>query len=322
MGRSLRLVALAAGLGVLLTVPPALPAFWLRVLTGIWLWAALSQSWNIIGGYTGYLNFGHGAFFGIGAYVTALGMNELGLPFAATLPLGGLLTTLLAAAIGIPTLRLRGPYFAIATWAFGEMVKQAALVLEFTGGPHGIQVDSPLNDTLVYYITFGAFLLTMAATWWLLERAPFGQKLQAIRENEMAAESLGIDTTRVKLQAFALSAFFPGVLGGIYTYWITFIHPQSVLDVSVTDQMVVMVLLGGLGTYWGPVLGAGILWLLNRVIWAYWGESVFYLVLLGLAVCAVVLYLPDGIVGLFEGRRGGRWRENARYLLRRLGVGA
>jgi len=303
-----------------MATPALVSSFWLRVGIGILLWSALSQSWNIIGGYTGYLNFGHGAFFGIGAYATALGMNELDLPFLATLPLGGLLTSLLAIVIGYPTLRLRGAYFAIATWAFAEMVKQLALILPFTGGPHGIQVDTPLNDILVYYLMLAGFLITMLVSWYLLERAPFGQKLQAIRENEIAAESLGIDTTRIKIQAFALSAFFPGMLGGIYTYWISFIHPQSVLDASVTDQLIVMTLLGGLGSFWGPAMGASILWLINRVIWSYWGESPIYLVMLGLTVCLIVLYLPDGLVGLMQGRRGGRWRDNARYLLRRFGV--
>lgn len=306
---------------VLLTAPYLLPEFWLRVLIGICLWAGLAQSWNIIGGYTGYLNFGHGAFFGIGAYATALGMGRLGLPLAVTLVLGGLLTTAVALVIGMPTLRLRGPYFAIATWAFAEMVKQLALVLPFTGGAYGAQLVTPLNDPLVYYLMFGMLLVTMGTTWWLMERSGFGYRLRAIREHEVAAETLGIDTTIAKLQAFGLSAFFPGVFGGIYAYWISFVHPQSVLDALITDQMVVMVLLGGLGTFYGPLVGATILWLLNRVIWTYWGESVIYLTLLGLAVCLVVLYLPNGVVGLWEGpRRGGTWRNNLRQILGRLGV--
>lgn len=306
---------------VLLAAPYALPEFWLRVLIGICLWAGLAQSWNIIGGYTGYLNFGHGAFFGIGAYATALGMTRLGLPLAVTLVLGGLLTMAVALVIGVPTLRLRGPYFAIATWAFAEMVKQLALVLPFTGGAYGAQIVTPLNDALVYYVMFGMLLVTMGTTWWLMERSAFGYRLRAIREHEVAAETLGIDTTTAKLHAFVLSAFFPGVFGGIYAYWISFVHPHSVLDALITDQMVVMVLLGGLGTFYGPLVGATVLWLLNRVIWTYWGDSVTYMTLLGLAVCLVVLYLPNGVVGLWEGRRGGgAWRDNLRHILGRLGV--
>lgn len=196
-------------LALLLAAPSLLPGFWLRVLIGIAMWAGLAQSWNIIGGYTGYLNFGHGAFFGMGAYVTAIGMTQLGLPLAVTLLLGGLLAAAAAVAIGIPTLRLKGAYFAIATWAFSEMVKQLALVLPVTGGAEGIRVPSPLNDTLVYYLMVGMLVLIMAGTWWLLERSAFGYRLRAIREHEVAAETLGIDTTLAKIQAFALRPSSP-----------------------------------------------------------------------------------------------------------------
>ncbi|HUL30543.1 MAG TPA: branched-chain amino acid ABC transporter permease, partial [Thermodesulfobacteriota bacterium] len=137
---------------ILLILPWTLPALWVRIATEILMWAGLAQSWNIIGGYTGYLSFGHGAFFGVGAYVTGIAMIHLGCPFAAGLFLSGIFAVLLAVVIGYPTLRLRGAYFAIATWAFGEMIRQIATLLEITGGAFGMQLPAFLDPSFFYYV--------------------------------------------------------------------------------------------------------------------------------------------------------------------------
>jgi branched-chain amino acid transport system permease protein len=144
--------------------------------------------------------------------------------------------------------------------------------------------------------------LTYLTTYLLLERARFGYRLLAIREHEEAAEMVGVDTVSIKIQAFALSAFFPGVLGGINAYWVTYIHPDSVLGAQLTDFMVVMAFLGGIGSLWGPLLGAIVVQLVQRVLWLVWGEGTFYLVIIGAAICAVVLFIPNGLIGLLEGR--------------------
>ncbi|MBI3003698.1 MAG: branched-chain amino acid ABC transporter permease, partial [candidate division NC10 bacterium] len=246
-----------------------------------------------------YLNFGHGAFFGVGAYVTAIAMVHAGLPFGAGLLLGGCASAALAAFIGLPTLRLRGAYFAIATWAFAEMIRQVALLLEVTGGAFGMRVPGLLDPNFFYYVMWAAVAGTCAITYGLMERSRMGYKLRAIREQEEAAETLGVATTRLKLAAFALSATFPGVLGGIYGYWTTYIHPDSVLAGSVTDQMVVMVLLGGLGTAVGPILGAVLLQAVSRFLWLQMEQSVLYIIFIGLVICVVVQLLPDGLVGLW-----------------------
>jgi branched-chain amino acid transport system permease protein len=307
--RPLRLPALGAFLLLTLLAPFALNPFWLRILTEILLWIGLAVSWNIIGGYTGYLNFGHGAFFGVGAYVTAIAMVHAGLPFGAGLLLGGLASAALAAFIGLPTLRLRGAYFAIATWAFAEMIRQVALLLEVTGGAFGMRVPGLLDPNFFYYVMWAAVAGTCAITYGLMERSRMGYKLRAIREQEEAAETLGVATTRLKLAAFALSATFPGVLGGIYGYWTTYIHPDSVLSGSVTDQIVVMALLGGLGTAVGPILGAVLLQAVSRFLWLQMEQSVLYIVFIGLVICVVVQLLPDGLVGFWarlrRPQRGG-----------------
>ncbi len=270
---------------------------WIRIGTEILMWAALAQSWNIIGGYTGYLDFGHGAFFGIGSYVTGLMMLS-GWPFGIGLVVSGIFASLLAVVIGWPTLRLRGAYFAIATWAFGEMIRQIATILDFTGGAFGLQLPSFLNLPYFYYVMLLVTAMTYLTTHLLLERARFGYKLLAIREHEEAAEMVGVNTVSIKIQAFALSAFFPGILGGIYAYWVTYIHPDSVLGAQLTDFMVVMAFLGGIGSLWGPLLGAIVVQLIQRVLWLFWGEGTFYLVIIGVAICAVVLFIPNGLLGL------------------------
>ena len=293
-------------LGLLIFISLVYPWFatplWIRIGTEVLMWAGLAQSWNIIGGYTGYLSFGHGAFFGLGAYVTGLMMVKFGWPFGIGLVFSGIFASLLAVIIGYPTLRLRGAYFAIATWAFGEMVRQIATILDFTGGAFGLQLPSFLNLQYFYYVMLCVTGLTYLTTHLFLERARFGYKLLAIREHEEAAEMIGVNTVSIKIQAFALSAFFPGVLGGIYAYWVTYIHPDSVLGAQLTDFMVVMAFLGGIGSLWGPFLGAIVVQLVQRILWLFWGEGTFYLVIIGAAICAVVLFIPNGLIGLMESR--------------------
>lgn len=303
-GVALGMVALAA-----LAAPLFLSPFWVRIATGAFMWVALAQSWNIIGGYAGYLNFGHGAFFGVGAYATAILMTHYGVPALPAWLASGFLSAGLALAVGVPTLRLKGAYFAIATWAFAEMIMQTSKVLTITGGPYGMRLPPLLDERFFYYAMLAAMALTLAVVYWGVERSMFGYRLKAIRENEQAAETLGIATTATKLRAFTLSAFFPGIIGGIYAYWITYIHPESVLGALITDRMVIMVLLGGIGTFVGPVIGGIVLALMERIIWLVWGETAIYIVIVGAVICLVVLYMPSGIVGLLQGRAGRRARR-------------
>ncbi len=293
---------LAAVAAVLVTLPLWLSAYWVRIATGVLMWAGLACSWNIVGGYAGYINFGHGAFFGIGAYSTAILMGDrFALPFLPTVPVGLVVAAAVAAAIGAPTLRLRGAYFAIATWAFAEVLFEVATLLEITGGTGGLSLPPLLDERFFYYAMLAAAAATYALCYWLLERSRFGYRLKALRDHEIAAETMGIDTATAKVQAFALSAAIAAVFGSIYAYWVTFIDPPSVLGGDLTDQMVVMVLLGGLGHPWGPAVGAAALYLINRFFWATWGDTAAYIAVLGLVIAAVVLFLPDGLISLWRG---------------------
>jgi branched-chain amino acid transport system permease protein len=246
----------------------------------------------------GYTSFGHGAFFGIGAYITALLMTSLNVPFFAAIIIAGILTYIFSAIIGYPTLRLSGTYFAIGTWAFAEMMRQLILVIPATGGPYGLRLPVMLNENFFYFLMLGLAVLTLAFTYFVFEKSSFGLKVEAVREEETAAKTLGLDTVSVKVQTFAISAMFAGVFGGAYGYWITYIHPDSVLGAKIADMMVVMVLMGGIGTVLGPVIGAIVLAIIDKLMWVTWGDSPAYLIVLGLAICMVVLFMPEGLLSL------------------------
>jgi len=158
----------------------------------------------------------------------------------------------------------------------------------------------------------GASAIAYAVCYLLLERSKFGFKVKAVRDNEIAARAQGINTNLVKIQAFMLSAVIPAVLGGINAYWITFINPQSVLNTLITDQLVVMVLVGGLGHAWGPALGAAAMFLLQEQLRVSYGETTAYIIIVGAIVMLIVLFLPDGLVSL--GRRARRMRLIRQYL--------
>jgi len=305
-------VVLVVGAIILPYVAPS--TFWVRLGTELIMWIALAQSWNMIGGYTGLISFGQCAFFGIGAYVMAL-LIERGWAFAPALLPALVVPALLAGVIGLPTLRLRGAYFAIATWAFAEFVRQAALVVDVTGGSTGMRVRLILDERSIYYIMLGAALLWLGLAWWLLESRPFGLRLRAIRDHDVAAEMLGIATTQVKMQAFILSAAVAGVFGGLYGVWITFLHPDSALSQGIVDEMVVMTMLGGIGTFVGPLVGAPVLYAIKKILWVVWSDNFGYLVVIGALVVIVVLFMPDGVTGLFAGRKPTlRPLENLRRL--------
>jgi len=302
---------------VVVTVPFWTDDYWTRIFTGVAMWSALAMSWNVMGGYAGYISFGQVAFFGIGAYTTALLMQQgHDWNFFATLPVGAVLAGILAVVIGWPVLRLRGAYFAIATWAMAEAFLQIATAAGFTGGSSGLTLPINASTSFFYYAMLIPAIVTFVLCWLLLERSRFGYRVKAVRDHEAAAESVGIDTTRVKIQAFVFSAVIPGVFGGIFAYWITFINPTSVLAGDITDQMVVMALVGGLGRIWGPVLGATLLYLVNQQFIATFGATTAYIAVIGGLLALIVLFLPDGLISVFS--RGRRMALSRQLLVRLL----
>jgi branched-chain amino acid transport system permease protein len=307
--RDRRLAAAIVVFAALLLVPAVLrDTFFLRVATEAIMWIGLALAFDVLAGYTGYLNFGHSAFFGIGAYATAILMTQARWPFLAALAAGGVVAAVAAVVAGIPTLRLRGAYFAIATWALARGIQQLALMMTITGGPDGMRLPPFLHPQFFYYAMLGVVGATFFVLWFLLERAPFGLKLKAVREDEQGAKALGLDPTRLKIQAFVLSAVPTAIIGGVFAYWVTFIDPASTLGDLVSDQALVMVVFGGMGTLVGPVIGAVLIFAFKTVFWAYLAEyEVLYLIILGAVIALSVVFLPDGVLGA-RLRRGARGR--------------
>jgi branched-chain amino acid transport system permease protein len=285
--------------------------YFLRIATLIVFWIAMAGTWNISCGYTGYVDFGPVVYFGIGAYATAISMTRLGISFFPAVGIGGLAAMAVSIPIGFTTLRLRGAYFAIATFAFAESMKQVALEFDRTfgvslfEGSHGLTLPIGDHQNAFFFYSILAVALGAMLTQYWIERSRFGLGLKAINEAEDAAETTGVNTTGVKLQAYAVSALFRGMLGGIEAYWITYITPADVFNVHKTVQMVIMSLLGGMGTFLGPVVGGSLLTVLYEVLGTTFVE--YYLILVGAIIVLIIVVMPRGIVGTLKAWKGLRF---------------
>jgi len=297
-------------LAVLLAVLPAfgLEGYRLRLLALVFMGIALAGCWNLMSGYTGYIDFGPVTYFGAGAYTTALFMIRLDLPFVLSLIFSGIICAFLALWIGLAALRIRGAYFAIATFAAAEALKQIVLEgdrvagIEFFGGSHGLTLPVPPPSEFFYYFLLG-FMVLVTGTSLYLERSKFGYGLRAIRGSEQAAELSGVPTLSLKIKAYILSSSLIGCIGGLEAYWLTYIIPDDVFNVMRTIQMVIMTLLGGMGTVWGPLIGASFLTLVAEFLGTKFVYD--YLTLLGIVIIIVILLLPRGIMSLVKFKRGG-----------------
>ncbi len=297
LGVVLGVVVLASAVGL----PAVASTYYIRLVTGIFMFAVLASGWNLVGGYAGYPDFGAAAFLGVGAYTTGVLMARVGVPFAPALLAGGLLAVLAAVLMGAVLLRLRGHYFAIATLGFMLVLQQLAANLELTGGGSGMNLPVARSFTIFYYWMLGVLALAVAAGA-ALPRLRAGYAIAAIRENQEAAEGLGIAPLPYKILAYAGSAFFFGLVGGVYAYWFTFIDPPTVFNVDFAIQAIVMTLFGGPGTALGPVAGAVLLKSLDTVLT---NVSVFlHNVFFGALVCLLVIFAPRGLADLLRARGG------------------
>jgi branched-chain amino acid transport system permease protein len=295
----MRPVALALPIvAVLAMLPALLSGYHVSFLIQVFMWIALAGSWNIISGFTGYVSFGHVAFFGIGTYTAALLITKAGWHWLPAGLAGSIPAMVLALVIGYPCLRLKGPYFAISMLGLNEVVRALVSYFEgFTGGGSGISLP-PIVATVPVYYAMGAVALTVPLVTYFIITSRFGLRLLSIREDELAAEAMGINTARHKLYAFLLSAAFPGIVGGFYAWYASHIEPMSVFPLITTITMIIMCLLGGSGTVLGPVLGAVLLSIFQEMVWArfLWVHQA----LLGTLIVAVVLLMPRGILGILR----------------------
>lgn len=289
------LIALGALGLVLALLPPALNVYLRSFALFTMMYVVLALSWNIISGFTGYTSFGHVIFYGIGAYACAILVADHGWHWLPTLLVAAGVAAGVGVALGYPVLRLRGPYFAIAMLGAAEGMRVIATVWDgLTHGGLGISLPSVENSIATYYAMLGLMLITILVAY-AVGHSRFGIRLNAIREDEVAAEALGINATAYKLAAFALSAVFPAVAGGIQSYKVLYIDPQSVFFVQITIAMALMSMLGGKGTVIGPILGAVLLYTAQELTWVNFPTA--HLIAYGLFIVIVARFMPRGLVG-------------------------
>jgi branched-chain amino acid transport system permease protein len=288
-------------LGVLIALPlVGLSSYTMHILVLVLMWTTIGMSWNLLGGYCGQVSFGHAAYFGVGAYSAGI----LYLKFQASawwgIPLSVLVVGAFAFILGYIVLKLRGPFFALATLASGEVLRISAENMNWlTNGSLGILIQERtwVQKTQYYYI-----ILAITALSFLLVRKLVGSKwgyyFVAIREDQDAAESLGIDTTLYKTIALVVSAVLTGICGAFYTSYMGFIDPNIVFalhDISIITIMIVMI--GGVATQWGPLVGAGIMVLLAEWIRAIPGLGAAHQTFFGILLIVIIIFLSNGIVG-------------------------
>ena len=282
-------------------------------LNDLWnmaFFVVLASAWNLLGGFAGQVSLGYSAFVGIGAYTTVLLANAGWSPWL-TLPVGAALAVAFSVVVGLPTFRLRGPYFTIATIGVGEAVRVIASGLEFTGGSSGLRMPASTFDfTANYYAMAALALVTLALVAWLQQHA-FGLALEAIRQDIDAAEALGVHSTRAKLQAHAISAALVAIAGGLFAINFQYISPGSVFDFRLSLTIVLMPIVGGMGTIIGPVLGALLFSYLQIKLLASPMLRDSYLFIYGGLLIVVMLFEPRGIMGLWERLIGLRPRRPA-----------
>lgn len=279
-----------------------LPAFGSDYMLGIGFtlscWIALVQSWTVLSAMAGYVSLGHVVFCGLGAYVVALSWGVLPLPLA--LALAGAVAGLFALLVGMPVLRVRGPYFVILTFGLAELVKYVVIIIESRLGEFSRLMFGAPDLIWLYAIAVAlAVAATMGAV--LVRGSRLGRGLLALREDEEAAETIGVPTTRLKLAAFVLSAIIPGIIGGLMALRTAYFEPMQAFDPTISFAIVTMAVVGGSDDARGPLLGAAFLTLLSEALWAHLPEV--YMVVLGVLLILFVLFIPHGIAGALPGRR-------------------
>ena len=291
------------GFALLLAILVALPLFGLspnavRLLFVTFVWVTVSIAWNILGGFGGQVSFGFAVFYGLGAYAAALAVNR-GLPRLVALLLSAGVAVLASFLIGLPTFRLRGPYFAIATIGVSESVRVLMTNVSLTGGASGYRIleTGPFRQLDHFYISLALAVVALAASA-EVRRSRFGLALIAIREDEDAASDLGVNPFRTKLLAHALAAALTGAAGGVYAQYAAFIHPQGVFAFSIGVAILLMPIIGGVGTIWGPVVGGVVYGLIHDELVASFPQ--LHLLIYGSLLILIVLFEPAGLYGLLD----------------------
>lgn len=305
------LIIIAAVLAVLAILPQVTSEYITYVAVLAIIYAILTGSYDLTTGYTGPLTFCHGAFYGIGAYTSALLSLKAGLPFWAAFPLSGMMVFIFAAIIGYPGLRLKGHYFAVTTFFFGHFIYLVILnSVSLTNGPMGLRNIPPpegflgisfasLNSS--YYLIFIFGVLAVVFLYFLVNSG-IGKILISIRENEELSEAIGVNTSLFKVLAFSIGAGIAGLTGSLFAHFFRLLHPTTFAWMT-SEMVVIMALVGGLGTLFGPIIGAGIVTLILELM-RFAPE--FRFIIWSVALIAVLIIEPRGLMGLVRRIQGGK----------------
>ena len=301
-----RWIVVGVLLVILLLLPLTRPIigsynYWILIATNLLMWVAMASSWNILGGYAGYISLGHAVFLGVGGYVAAVPLFYYGVSPFLTAILGGLAAVALGLVAGLITLRTRGPAFIISTIALLFMFLLIFENVDYLGGTAGLPLPSaPLPQDWLRAPFFYAMLLAAVGSIVLsyqVAHSKFGLGLRAIAEDETKAEVAGVPTRFYKILAFALSAFWVGFVGAMWGYSLAFVRPTLFFTVAISAEMVLMAIIGGRGTVAGPVIGAVVIYTVNEFSITQFGSSEINIVVVGVLLVIVLLFFPLGIVG-------------------------
>ena len=303
---AIMLISIGVLLLLLFLVPLIAGTYILHILILVYMYISLSASWNMFSGLSGYFNFGHAVYWGIGSYVFAV-TGLAGLPTYLAILLSGVVSSFFAICIGYPVLRLRGPYFAVTTLAVMSVVQIFVMFFaDVTGGSRGLTLEKLIigigyhKEYYYYYFLILALFAVLLA--YKFKKSKLGFGLMIIKEDEDAAESLGINTTLYKLIGYSVSSFLPGITGALYAYLMLYIDPVMMFNVTESVKVILMVILGGVGTITGPILGATVMSVVDSFLRAYF--PFWHMFMYSFLLLVLILYIPRGLQSVIEKIRG------------------
>jgi branched-chain amino acid transport system permease protein len=300
---------LAATIGAIVGIYFVLvPVFDLNIAFHFYLmlWITMATAFNVAAGFSGYMPFGFVAFYGVGAFTTAILVKSLGFPVLLALPFSGVAGVVLGLLFA-PTLRLSGIYFAIVSLALAGICRLVIsnMPAEITGGSFGLQLGSRAQPVHSFYVMLFVMMLALGSVLWL-SRSRLGKALRAVRDDAEAADMMGVDVTRVRLKGWLIAAFFPALCGGVEAWYTNVVDTETAFNTLITAKTVIYAVAGGLGTVAGPIVGSVVMVWLDELIWREFPR--LNLLILGLATVGLVLFLPRGIVGTVL-RKRPQWRR-------------
>ncbi len=296
------LVGLAILMVFLISIPFFATDYWMTLLVLILIYTVYASGWNLFSGLTGYTNFGLAWFIGVSGYVSSILIADYQWPWLFAWPMGAFFISIVSIGVGYILLRIKGVYFAISMVALTEGTRElfgTGYLEPITHGGKGLPFVAgiPLS-TLYWSILFLAFVTLFIC--YQITSSKFGLQLMAIREDEQAAETLGINTTKAKILAFTLSSFLVGLGGAIHCTYQNYIDPNYAFNIQLTLTPIVMTLFGGIGTVFGPVLGATLFTFIHEILWAE--LTLLYMAIFGGVLMVLILFFPQGLLGWMKER--------------------